>query len=136
MRVFIEFFVFKSKLIVIHINIVYLSSFCSSWHSDFNCSSCPVHRCFADSSMDAMLSWIILFFLNSLWSFSWGIVCFLINSNSFSIKDSFFSSWFLNKFANILLWSSFFIVKRRCKINLNISINNANGIILIFWFDF
>ena len=109
-------------------------------NSNFNTFSCPIICIFSNSSMNSMLSWIILVFLNSLRLLSIRIRFFFINSHSTSCKwPTLFLlalTWF-DKVAWIhLVVGWFFIIERRSKINFHISIDDANSIILVFGFYF
>lgn len=108
---------------------------CTSWLSYLYSFSCPLNWCFSNSSINPMSSWIILFFLwgrDNIGTFSCIIIlCFLINSHSISTEYSSFFCIFSFKFSSY--W--FFrldIIKRRSKININISINYANSSVFIF----
>lgn len=117
-----------------------LSFFWSHWHSDFNTFSSPVIGVLPHSSVDSMLSGIVLIFFNCLRGFSHWIRFLFIDPNSLS------SEWHTLLLLIFILFDKvprmtsilcrFFIVEGWSKINFHISIDDANRIILIFWFDF
>lgn len=114
-----------------------ISLSCSNCILNFNSSTHEVVWCLSNTSVYSMLSGIIFLFLWNLRSFSGASLCtlFFINSDTFSTK---YSSFFL--FYLFLDWSlSFwwlFIIKWRCKVNINISVNDANSVIGSFRVDF
>lgn len=101
--------------------------------------SCPIHWGLSNSSMDPMLPRIILFFLwqlDYLRCFSVRVILFLINSHSISSENSFLLPFcFFFNFCVSINLSRLLVVKRWQEININISINDANSIIIIFGSD-
>lgn len=84
-----------------------------------------------------MFSWIIFFFLWHLRSFSGSCLCtlFLIDSDSFSTENTTFLLLDLFFDCSLSFWR-FLIIKRRCKVDINISIDDANGIIRCLGINF
>ncbi len=120
--------------------ILFTSFLCTGGDTDFHSASDPVYWSFTHASVDSVLSWVVLLLfrlLNHLGTFS-RVVSLFVNSYTVSWKYSTFFCTFLLFFhicISIHFWW-FLIVQWRCKIDFNVSIENTNGIILIFWFNF
>lgn len=106
----------------------------SGRYSNFLSFSFPLW-CFSHSSVDSMFSRVIFLFFHHLRSLSIGRdLSFFINSHSFARKKPVFW-WLFNEFTALCLLLRFFVIYRRSKINLHISVDNTNGLILIFGLD-
>ena len=81
-----------------------------------------------------MLSWIVLFLLDGLGCLAPRFCFLLINSHPFAGEEASLRS-LLYKLSCVVLRLGLFVVERRCEINLHISINDTNCIILILGFD-
>lgn len=122
--------------LIVHCKSFSICSFLSAyriWY--FNTCSNPIVWYLSNTSMDPVLSWIILFLLWNIWSFSSLFVFFFVNSHTFSSKNSTLVSslMFFNDFWVHHFFLRFLIIERRSKININIGIYDANCIVLIFW---
>lgn len=109
------------------------SFFCTDWVAYFYCSSDPGVRNLSDSSVNSVFSWIILLFFNDLRYFS-ALILFLVDSYSFSIEYALFCC-LRDKFPCVLLWFCLLIIEWWGKVNLNISVYDANCFIVIFRLD-
>ena len=112
------------------------SFFCSCRYSNFYSPASPTYIWFSNSSMNSVFSRIILLFLYRLWCLSCRIRCFFINTNTFSIENSFLSG-FLDEFTSVraFLWFRLFIIKWWSEINFDVCVDDANGFILILWLN-
>lgn len=109
----------------------WLSSYCNCFGTIPNC-----FVCFPYSSMNSMLSWVILFLLvYNLGGFAVTIIYLFIYPNSLAIENTFFCCIFY-KPCIILYGLHFLVVKRWSEIDLNICINNANSLVIIFRLNF
>jgi len=112
-----------------------ISFFCAYRVWDLNSSSHPIIWDLSDSSMNSVLSWIIFFLLWYVWHFSARFILFSINSLAFTSEITSFIcqlTW-LNNIGVSHLFLRLLIIKRRSEINIDISVNNANCVILILW---
>lgn len=110
-----------------------------SWSNsilDLYTHSHEIIRSLSDTSMNPMLSWIVLFLFRDHWGLSGSTLIFLF-INSHSLPTEHTSLWTLNLFSHMrfLHWW-FLIIQRWRKVHIHISINDTNGIVWRLWINF
>lgn len=111
----------------------------SHWLWYFCCLSRPLDWGFADSSVDSMFSGIVLLLfsgLHVLWSLACIITWFFIDSKPFPWKNILFLLDILFSETSLLLKvSGLHIIKWWCEINIHISIDDTDSLVLVDWLD-